>query len=85
MSLGDEIRKNMTAMSDEEKETCTHCGAVWYKIHYRDGVCQKCQKLNLPGSTLILRQSQRRRAIFIAAAFLAAGIITGIIIGLSGS
>lgn len=30
--------------ADERQEACIHCGAVWYAIHHKDGVCHNCQR-----------------------------------------
>lgn len=44
------------AMADERKETCIYCGSLWYAIHFKDGVCNQCQKKNLPGRQELLRR-----------------------------
>jgi hypothetical protein len=50
--IGKEILRNFSAMEEERKETCIHCGTVWYAMHYRDGVCRDCQAKGLPGRTV---------------------------------
>jgi len=49
--LGRMIWENVTAIGDEEKEECIHCGKEWYRTHHNDGVCRRCQKQGLPGRT----------------------------------
>jgi hypothetical protein len=44
---------------DEDKAKCIWCGEEWYIIHHKDGVCNSCQKKNLPG----LRALENRSAI----------------------
>lgn len=44
---------------DEGKETCIHCGKIWYEKHYKDGVCPSCQEKQLPGRTAIARKERR--------------------------
>lgn len=46
-------------MADERKEHCIHCGAEWYSIHYKDGVCHSCQQRCLPGRTELARRDTR--------------------------
>lgn len=50
---------DMLGPDDERKETCIHCGKIWYAIHYKDGVCHSCQEKKLPGRTAIARKERR--------------------------
>lgn len=50
---------DMLDPGDEGKETCIHCGRIWYEIHYKDGVCPGCQEKQLPGRTAIARKARR--------------------------
>lgn len=50
----------MRQIADERKERCVHCGAEWYAIHYKDGVCHSCQQKHLPGRTVLVRRETRR-------------------------
>ena len=54
-----------TAMEDERKEDCIHCGANWYSIHYRDGVCHRCYEQGLPGKTALNAAKRKRQIVFI--------------------
>jgi len=54
--IGRMIWRNMVAIGGEEQEACIHCGEVWYRIHYRDGVCHKCQILGRLGRTELARR-----------------------------
>jgi len=73
----DLIGKNIKGIEEDRKEPCIHCGDVWYSIHYKDGVCHKCQEKGLPGRTEIAkkRRSKSRRRLLITAAILILGII----------
>jgi hypothetical protein len=33
---------------DERMTACTHCGKVWYAVHYKDGFCAECQEKDYP-------------------------------------
>lgn len=57
-----EGQRAFAAMADEQQESCIHCGAHWYSIHYRDGVCHTCQKKRLPGRSAIARRTKIRHA-----------------------
>ncbi|MBT4849756.1 hypothetical protein HON36_02805 [Candidatus Parcubacteria bacterium] len=48
--------ENLTAIDDERKENCIHCGNEWYAIHHKDGVCHSCQQKGLPGRTALERR-----------------------------
>jgi len=70
-NTGDRIFAIMSAISDEEKEICIHCGKEWYKIHHKDGVCNCCQKLGRPGrEKMAIAKSN-----FITFVFLAVAIV----------
>ena len=56
---------NMLGPDDERKATCIHCGAKWYEIHFKDGVCSSCQEKKLPGRKQI-EKTERRQRIFLA-------------------
>jgi len=64
--IGEELRKNLTAIEDERKEACIHCGDVWYSIHYRDGVCHSCQELGKPGRIQLILEATYRLKIVTA-------------------
>ena len=48
---------NLFGPDDERKAKCIHCGAVWYEIHYKDGVCHSCQQKKLPGESVLIRRA----------------------------
>lgn len=49
--LDSRLRAHWVAMAEEQQEACIHCKAVWYSIHYRDGVCHTCRLEGKPGRT----------------------------------
>ncbi len=55
---------NLFGPEDERKETCFQCGSVWYAIHFRDGLCNGCQKKGLPGKSVLERRVVWRARIF---------------------
>lgn len=67
---------SMFGPSDEEKETCIHCGEKWYVIHHKDGVCHECQKKNLPGRSQIAK-TERRSILAIKLVAIIIGLILG--------
>lgn len=65
---------SMFGPSDEEKETCIHCGKTWYAIHHKDGVCHECQAKKLPGRTQMAR-TERLIAIIVRTVVIAIIIV----------
>lgn len=55
----EEGRRTLDAMEDERQENCIHCGARWYAIHHKDGVCHICQSDGKPGRSTIKRRQER--------------------------
>ncbi len=51
--LAHQFFETMDRIAEDRKETCIHCGAVWYSIHYKNGVCHTCQQKNKPGRTVL--------------------------------
>ena len=66
--FGEMIWQNMTAIGEEKKETCIHCGREWYSIHYRDEVCHQCQQLGKPGREILATRQLLRQKAMIAVA-----------------
>ena len=54
---------NMLGPDDERKATCIHCGAKWYEIHFKDGVCHSCQEKKLPGRKQLARTERTQRLV----------------------
>jgi hypothetical protein len=55
--------KSIGAMYDEGKEACIHCKAIWYSIHYKDGVCHSCQQLKKPGRSVLAACEWRKECL----------------------
>lgn len=52
-----EFADNVFGPEDERKAKCIHCGAIWYEVHYKDGVCNSCQERKLPGQSILIRRA----------------------------
>jgi hypothetical protein len=63
-TVGELLFKTLSAMEDERREDCIHCGENWYSIHYRDGVCHSCQQKHLPGRAELARRKRHIQVMY---------------------